>query len=93
MDEKTLRQLSQKYADKSGYKLNPDEKNLSLVLKGLIKNEETHGYRFCPCRALTGDLNIDRDNICPCKWHRDEIKKDGHCRCMLFVRKGFSGKK
>ncbi|MBI5956488.1 MAG: hypothetical protein HY871_05750 [Chloroflexi bacterium] len=28
---------------------------------------------------------LDRRNICPCYWHKDEIAQDGHCRCHLFV--------
>lgn len=32
----------------------------------------------------------DRDNICPCKWHRQEIANDGHCKCHLFVNKTYN---
>ena len=84
MDEKQLRALSEKYAKKQGFRLNPDEKILRMVFSGLLKNEEKYGYRFCPCRAITGDMQKDRSNICPCIFHKEEIKKDGFCRCMLF---------
>lgn len=82
--EKKILAASKKYAGKKGFKLNPNEKILFAVIKGLAKNEEKHGYRFCPCRALTGNIQEDVKNICPCVFHLDEIKKDGHCRCTLF---------
>jgi hypothetical protein len=28
----------------------------------------------------------DAKKICPCFWHKDEIKKDGHCFCNLYVK-------
>jgi hypothetical protein len=31
----------------------------------------------CPCRP--------EDVPCPCPSHREEISKDGHCHCNLFV--------
>jgi len=28
----------------------------------------------------------DKKKICPCVWHKDEIREMGHCHCMLFMR-------
>jgi thioredoxin reductase (NADPH) len=27
----------------------------------------------------------DRPNICPCEHHHEEIRRDGYCKCVLFV--------
>jgi thioredoxin 1 len=75
------------YADKKGLKLNPDEKAVEGLIKGLLENEKKHGARYCPCRRITGDIQEDRDKICPCKWHEEEINRDGHCYCGLFYKK------
>jgi ferredoxin-thioredoxin reductase catalytic subunit len=76
--------ISEEYAEKAGFKLNPDKKQLNMIIKGLKKNQEKYGYQFCPCRVVTGDFEKDREIICPCVFHKDEIKKWGHCLCKLF---------
>jgi ferredoxin-thioredoxin reductase catalytic chain len=75
-----------KYAKSQGYRLNPDGKIVGTIVKGLLKNQKTYGARYCPCRAVTGDREKDRLIICPCAYHRDEIKKGGRCHCGLFVK-------
>lgn len=87
MDEKQVEEMYRKYAESQGLKLNPDKKFLSELLKGQIENQKIHGYRFCTCKARTGDFKIDKDIICPCKAHKDEIKKMGRCWCGLFFKK------
>jgi ferredoxin-thioredoxin reductase catalytic subunit len=87
MNEKELEEIYRKYAESQGFKLNPDKKFLSKLLKGQLENERKHGYRYCTCKARTGDLKIDKDIICPCKAHKDEIKKMGRCWCGLFLKK------
>lgn len=86
MNKENLRKLCEKYAESKGIKLNPDENIVNAILDGLLRNKEQHGFRYCPCRPISGDLNEDRDKICPCKWHIDEIKDMGHCHCNLFVK-------
>jgi len=86
MNKQELRELCEKYAKSKGFKLNPDENILNVVLDGLLRNEKENNFRYCPCRPLSGDLNEDRDKICPCKWHIDEIKDMGHCHCKLFFK-------
>lgn len=77
---------SKKHAQENGFKLNPNE----LVVKGLvnqmIKREAEFGEKYCPCRKITGDKEEDKKIICPCIYHMDEIKNDGHCHCFLFVK-------
>jgi ferredoxin-thioredoxin reductase catalytic subunit len=72
------------YADKKGYRLNSDQEMLDTVIEGLAKNKKKHGFQYCPCRLVVGDKEKDRDKICPCKWHEEEIEEDGHCHCQLF---------
>jgi len=87
LDAEKLRQVSKRYAESQGFELNPDEKTLNPIIQGLLHNEAKFGYRYCPCRAVTGDKEQDRKIICPCIYHKDEIKSMGHCRCTLFVAK------
>jgi len=76
----------EEYAKKHGLKLNPNQKVVETIIKGLLMNEKKYGWRFCPCRKVTGDFKEDWQKICPCKFHWDEIEKDGHCHCGLFVK-------
>jgi ferredoxin-thioredoxin reductase catalytic chain len=75
---------SNDYAEKSGFKLNPDKEVLERVINGLAGNEKKYGKRYCPCRRRTGNQEDDSKKICPCYYHKGEIEKDGHCLCGLF---------
>jgi len=77
---------SDEYAKKSGFQLNPDKSAVERVVKGLLANEQKYGEKYCPCRRVSGDKEADKKNICPCVYHKDEIAKDGHCFCKLFVK-------
>ncbi|SJZ53503.1 ferredoxin-thioredoxin reductase catalytic domain-containing protein [Selenihalanaerobacter shriftii] len=83
---KKARKFVEGYAKKNGYKLNPNEEVLNTVIEGLARNKVEHGYQYCPCRLLTGDKEVDKDKICPCKWHKEEIEEDGQCHCQLFFK-------
>ncbi len=80
-----LRRDVGEYARKAGMKLNPDKKIVEAVIKGLLKNKEVHGELYCPCRIVTGDKEKDKEIICPCVFHKKEIKLEKHCKCFLFV--------
>lgn len=89
MEEKDIEELKQKseqYAKSKGYKLNPNEIIVKGVIKGLLTRKENFGEIYCPCRKLTGNKEEDKKIICPCVYHEDEIKNDGHCFCNLFVK-------
>ncbi len=73
------------YAADQNIALNPDTKRVELIVKGLLKRHATHGAPYCPCRVLTGDAENDKKHVCPCAYHLDEIARDGHCLCNLFV--------
>jgi ferredoxin-thioredoxin reductase catalytic chain len=81
-----LRKGSEKYALKAGYNLNPDSEMVETIITGLAKNRLKHGRSYCPCMFVSGDPEKDKNIICPCQVHRDDIEKHGKCHCGLFVK-------
>ncbi len=80
-----LRKEAEEHAQKTGIKLNPKDKIVETIMKGLLKNKESKGENYCPCRIVSGDKEEDKKIICPCIYHKKEIEVDGHCKCYLFV--------
>jgi len=76
------------YAEEKGLALNTDDRQLTAVIRGLVRNRLKHGERYCPCRIRSGDTEKDRLIICPCAYHEDEIENEGHCHCNLFFLPG-----
>ncbi len=74
------------YAQKNGFRLNPNEETVKRIIRGLLENEKKYGIKYCPCRRITGNQEEDSKTICPCNYHLKEIEKDGHCICGLFVK-------
>ena len=72
------------YAASRNWNVNPNEKQLGAVIKGLARNTIRFGEQYCPCRMRTGDLEKDKEIICPCIYHEDEVQNDGNCHCRLF---------
>jgi ferredoxin-thioredoxin reductase catalytic chain len=88
-----VRQRAESDAKTYGYCLNPDQRFLQDLLEGLKQNEERFGYPACPCRLASGNLEIDRDIICPCDYRDPDVAEFGACYCALYVRKDvFEGK-
>lgn len=81
-----FRKGSEKYADKAGYALNPDTKIVETIITGLAKNRDKHGRAYCPCMFVSGDPDKDKEIICPCRIHKEDIEKHGKCHCGLFVK-------
>jgi len=84
--EEELLAWAKKYAQEHGYILNPDEKQLKTVIRGLARGKLKFGEQYCPCRIRTRDPGKDKEIICPCVYHEGEIEKDEHCHCNLFFR-------
>jgi len=83
-----------KFASKTGYTLNPDERYLHLIYEGLLKNKKRYGYASCPCRIADGKLELDKDIICPCVYRDPDLKEYGRCLCGLYVNDDYiSGRK
>lgn len=74
------------YARSKGLALNPDDRQLAAVIRGLVRNRLKHGEKYCPCRIRSGDPAKDRLIICPCVHQEEEIASEGHCHCNLFFR-------
>ena len=70
-----------------GYYLTPQPDLLQMFLEGLKTNEDRYGYPSCPCRLATGNLDIDRDIICPCDYRDPDVAEFGACYCRLYVNK------
>jgi ferredoxin-thioredoxin reductase catalytic chain len=74
------------YAKKHNWSLNTDEKQLTTVIKGLVRNKTKFGKPYCPCRLRTGDEEKDRAIECPCVYHKEEVATQGHCHCHLYFK-------
>ncbi|MFH1714078.1 MAG: thioredoxin [Candidatus Nealsonbacteria bacterium] len=81
-----LKKECESYAKKNGFRLNPDKDVTDRLLIGLLENENKYGLRYCPCRRITGIPEEDKSKICPCDFHKEEIEKNGHCLCGLYLK-------
>jgi ferredoxin-thioredoxin reductase catalytic subunit len=82
-----VRKRAEADAKTYGYYLTPQQDLLQMFLEGLKTNEERYGYPSCPCRLATGNLDLDRDIICPCDYRDPDIAEYGACYCRLYVNK------
>ncbi|MCW4001390.1 MAG: ferredoxin:glutaredoxin reductase [Candidatus Bathyarchaeota archaeon] len=82
-----VRRRAEADAKTYGYYLTPQPELLQMFLEGLKTNEERYGYPSCPCRLATGNLEIDRDIICPCDYRDPDVAQYGACYCRLYVNK------
>jgi ferredoxin-thioredoxin reductase catalytic subunit len=85
--EEDIRAWAAGYAKEHGLDLNPDDKRLNAVIKGLARNMRKHGARYCPCRVRSGDTEEDKKIICPCIYHGKELEETGACHCQLYFSK------
>jgi len=68
-----------------GLTMNPDWDVVEPLLQGLLVNGDRYGYRTCPCRPASGEIEKDRDIICPCEYAQADVEEYGACYCWLFV--------
>lgn len=85
-DEKEMLKWAKGYAKKQGWILNSDEKQISTVIRGLVRNKKKYGRPYCPCRIRSGDEEKDTAIECPCVYHKDEVVQEGHCHCNLYFK-------
>ncbi len=76
----------EEYAKKNKFKLNPNREVVRRLVLGMLENEKKYGFRYCPCRRITGNPEEDKPKICPCQFMHKEIEEQGHCLCGLFVK-------
>lgn len=91
-EEIKIRNMLNNYTANSHYRLNPDDKMVERVVKGLVMRKMKFGYAYCPCRLVTGDKERDKKIICPCVYHVEEIERDGECHCNLFIGDNYQTK-
>jgi len=75
-----IKKWARSYAERNGFRLNPENKAVDMIIEGLMLNEENHGARYCPCR-----IERVKGDICPCVYHKKEIEEKGECHCQFFV--------
>jgi ferredoxin-thioredoxin reductase catalytic chain len=78
-------EVLKKFAPKQGLILNNDWETVKPLLLGLLANGERYGYRSCPCRSAIGNLEKDKDIVCPCVYAKPDIEEYGACYCWLYV--------
>ncbi len=87
MDAETLYEKLKTVQEKKGYFFSSDRERVMDLMEALIKNKERYGYMVCPCRLASGDIENDRDIICPCTYREPDVKEFGSCYCNLYVSK------
>lgn len=90
MDAKTLYENLKKLQEPKGYYFNEDMDMTMPLLESLITNKERLGYMACPCRLANGELENDKDIICPCTYRKEDVKEYGACYCALYVSKEYN---
>ncbi|MGV8151808.1 MAG: ferredoxin-thioredoxin reductase catalytic domain-containing protein [Candidatus Nanoarchaeia archaeon] len=67
--------------------LQPDQKRLELLARGVLTNQKNTGYKFCPCRIISKDMKEDIKLLCPCNFRlQNSWKEKGECWCGLFIK-------
>ncbi|MDR1612702.1 MAG: ferredoxin:thioredoxin reductase [Planctomycetota bacterium] len=85
-DEKArLRTRLEQYVEGQSFQFNRQPGDVDEILGAMVKRRERFGAYYCPCRVVSGDKEKDKNIICPCVYHLDELRKQGTCRCRLFV--------
>jgi ferredoxin-thioredoxin reductase catalytic subunit len=90
MDAKTLFENLKKIQEPKGYYFNEDMDMTMPLLESLLTNKERLGYMACPCRLANGELENDKDILCPCVYREEDVKEYGACYCALYVSKDFN---
>jgi ferredoxin-thioredoxin reductase catalytic chain len=79
--------LVTRYAEHGPYRLVDDPVVLRTIVTGLARNWREHGLPYCPCKDLSGDQGADRQLVCPCRNHHQEIEQTGSCCCGLYWKR------
>lgn len=88
MEEDGVRRVWERFCQGNDFRLNPDEEHVSMLVKGVLHNEERYGLRLCPCRLRDGTREADLKLLCPCDFKaQDTWRENRMCWCGLFVRR------
>ncbi|WP_147821561.1 ferredoxin-thioredoxin reductase catalytic domain-containing protein [Salidesulfovibrio onnuriiensis] len=86
MDAKQLYEQLRKLQEPKGYYFNKDMENMTMpLMESLLENKKRFGYMACPCRLANGELELDKDILCPCTYREPDVKEYGACYCGLYV--------
>lgn len=80
-----LYETLKKVNEPKGFYLNGNKEKTFELLRGLITNKKRYGYMACPCRLASGELENDRDIVCPCVYRAPDVEEFGSCYCTLYV--------
>ena len=75
--ESQIYEWAKDYAEKNNLRLNSDYDIVVSAIKGLAQNKREYGIQYCGCRQVTGDIEKDKDLICPCIHRTLDIRKKG----------------
>ncbi|MBG0789307.1 MAG: ferredoxin:thioredoxin reductase [Desulfovibrionaceae bacterium] len=90
MDARQLYEMLKNIQEPKGYHFNADMDMTMPLLESLLTNKERFGYMACPCRLANGDVEADRDIICPCAYREEDVKEYGACFCALYVSREYN---
>ncbi|HJJ35805.1 MAG TPA: ferredoxin:thioredoxin reductase [Methanocorpusculum sp.] len=82
-----IRPAIERVAEKKGWAINPMKEVADSVIEGLARNQLLRGKRYCPCRLPSGNEETDKQFICPCRMSPEDVEKEGHCHCYLYLKK------
>ncbi len=85
MDIEQLYDALRKIQEQKGYYFHKDKEKVFALLKGLLINKDRYGYMSCPCRLASGNVEQDKDIICPCVYREPDVEEYGSCYCGLYV--------
>ncbi|MGD0884421.1 MAG: ferredoxin-thioredoxin reductase catalytic domain-containing protein [Thermodesulfovibrionales bacterium] len=88
-----LYEMLRKLQEPKGYFFNVDKEIVFDLLNGLLVNKMRYGYMSCPCRLAKGELEKDRDILCPCDYRKPDVEEYGSCYCNLYVSKEWNEEK
>ncbi|MCP4747447.1 MAG: ferredoxin:thioredoxin reductase [Desulfobacteraceae bacterium] len=87
MDAARLYETLKKIQEPKGYYFSNDKNRVDELLNALLVNKERYGYMVCPCRLGSGELQNDKDIICPCEYRQADVEQYGSCYCNLYGSK------
>ena len=88
MNRDELKAAWEKFTDNNDFILNTDEDMVSMVIDGVLSNEEQYGLKLCPCRLRDGTRKRDLELICPCNFRIQDVwSNEGRCWCGLFIKR------
>lgn len=77
-----------KFTEGKEYQLNPDPAHVAMIAKGVLVIEKQVGFKLCPCRLQTRNMEKDITLLCPCNFFSHKTwKEKGECWCGLFCKR------